>query len=238
VIGDAAGDLVMIAPGALSTDAEVTVGRIDPGQDAAIAGAPLPGSGALQIVAAFHLDFGDEPLTIPAAFGISVQTGRVEPGDEVAVLRRSTVLVPGPTGSDADPLQHQEPSWWLVGTAHLGNDGKLHQDQHPPYVGLTDSGDYVLGRVMPAGVHTDASITIARGDSVTFDGLHITLGADDDQTYSGSLITALLNATTGLSLVGYHYGAARFQHLPASKFPLVDGTTFDLNTLMAPVPRP
>jgi hypothetical protein len=238
VIGDTAGDVVMIAPGALATDAEVTVGRIDPGQGGSVAGAPLPGAGALQIVAAFHLDFGDESLTIPAAFAISVQAGRVEPGDEVAVLRRSTVLVPGPTGGDSDPLRSNVPSWWLVGTAHLGNDGKLHQDQHPPFSGLTDSGDYVLGRVMPAAVHAEANIKIGLGDWVTFDGLHITLSTDNGRTYSGSLMAALLNGATGLSLGGYHYGVARFQHVPAPKLPLVNGATIDVNTLMAPFQHP
>jgi VCBS repeat-containing protein len=133
------GSLVLVGPGALAANAQVSINRIA----LTNVGMPLPAPTMLDALGAFQLDLGAEGLNFPAQLALKVSapidpaTGLprvIAAGTEVFFLRKGSIV-------DAAGVSHD--TWWLIDNGVIGTDG-IARTASPPYPGVSSSGTIIV----------------------------------------------------------------------------------------------
>ena len=214
----------MVDTGALADDETVSISPVAPST------LPMAAPSDLIAVAAFQLDLGPDPLSVPVQLSVAVAPGTPS-GTNVIFYRADTL-----PDSSGNPV----PVWMQVATGVVGTDGFAHDDTN-------QTGVYVCGTTkLPNGV-VNGAVQAASGinDQGTSYAIEANLG-------NGAAIGAAFSLTTGfiLDIPVQRAIEAKLEAIPKVGLPTItnitllaqttgyNDQTFTIDNNTPPVPLP
>jgi DNA/RNA endonuclease G (NUC1) len=175
------GAIVMVAPGALQSDTQVSIRQL------AQAELPIPAPDQkFTFAGAFRLDIGNKELSTPVQIAIPAPAN-LAVGTTVFIMREGEV--PDATGV-------WKPMWIIEESAVVGSDGMI-RTQSPPWPGVTKSTNYVIG--VPSFRYNYAKAQLQESLIYTAAASFILLGAQVAMGIGTGAVAAL---STASALVG------------------------------------
>ncbi|MDK2126898.1 tandem-95 repeat protein, partial [Parachitinimonas caeni] len=234
IVQDAAGNLLMLAPGSLPAAGRVSIQAVEPSS----LGLPLPAAGVLDTLGAVHLDLGGQEARLPLQLALKVASPQAV-GTEVLFWAKGQIV-------DANGVSHD--TWWLLDNGRIGADG-IARTSSPPFEGLTKTMDVVatvLSKSNPDTGEMEVTHKFMEWDSIWAPAENIAVAARAMAGASGEgfsgMMRALRDAFLGITtkIDGSYQtkipttvkeGKVRFEFppVPANPRQLPDITGFELD---------
>src|SRR6266571_1101043 len=191
------GSLVMVGPGALAGDAQVSIAKLN----IADVGIPLPAPNVLNALGAFRLDLGPDSLNAPVQLALHV-TAPIDPatglprtlpaGTEVFFLLKGTI---------ADEFGVLHDTWWVIDNGHMDENG-IARTASIPYPGILDGGTLL---VVAANTLLDslADAGLAAWDAVWASDAYLAMSGFVGSAVSSALDLFERAASSSLALLSY-----------------------------------
>nr|WP_013334799.1 CARDB domain-containing protein [Gloeothece verrucosa]ADN18050.1 YD repeat protein [Gloeothece verrucosa PCC 7822] len=229
------GSIITIAPGALDEEQNVSITPLKP-EDFSL---PIPDY--FSVAGAFHLNFEQERLDVPAQVAIPALS-QLAPGTEVLFVRLGEL--PNSTTTSTSP------TWLIEESGIVGSDGKIRTTS-PPFAGLTTSGFYGVftttdklafsnSQVLASQVQTSV---INESAATSFTSMAMRVGSVGLVATSLTSFGLLLPLMAYLSLKLYHNQSLEIIGIPKYGLPVSTTTGIQINpsgvpTLTVELPTP